>query len=116
MAENAPEPAQDEERPVVAPTFGSGLLAGESVEIEVQANAFLHHMVRNLVGSLVYIGQGRKPVAWMSELLAMKDRKLSAPTFSAAGLYLVGVRYETRWGLPETDDTMPLGLEGVLRG
>ena len=89
---------------------------GELIVFEFEASAFLHHMVRNLVGSLVYIGQGRKPVAWMSELLAMKDRKLSAPTFSAAGLYLVGVRYETRWGLPETDDTMPLGLEGVLRG
>ena len=89
---------------------------GELIVFEFEASAFLHHMVRNLVGSLVYIGQGRKPVAWMSELLAMKDRKLSTPTFSAAGLYLVGVRYETRWGLPETDDTMPLGLEGVLRG
>ena len=89
---------------------------GELVVFDFEASAFLHHMVRNLVGSLVYIGQGRQPVAWMDELLAMKDRRLAAPTFAASGLYLVGVRYEAHWGLPAPGDTMPLEMEGALRG
>ena len=88
---------------------------GELVVFDFEASAFLHHMVRNLVGSLVYIGQGRQPVDWMGELLMMKDRTLAAPTFSAAGLYLVGVCYEPWWGLPPTSETMPLELEGALR-
>ena len=51
----------------------------------------------------------------MRELLAMKDRTQAAPTFAADGLYLVGVRYEAHWGVPETGDTMPLEMEGALR-
>lgn len=89
---------------------------GELVVFDFEASAFLHHMVRNLVGSLIYIGQGRQPVSWMAELLEMKDRRQAAPTFSAAGLYLVGVCYEPHWGLPENSGTMPSGLEGALRG
>ena len=88
---------------------------GELIVFDFEASAFLHHMVRNLVGSLVYIGQGKQSPEWMSELLSMQDRRLAAPTFSAAGLYLVGVRYEARWGLPDAEETMPLSLEGVLR-
>ena len=88
---------------------------GELVVFDFEASAFLHHMVRNLVGSLVYIGQGRQPFGWMRELLAMKDRTQAAPTFAADGLYLVGVRYEAHWGVPETGDTMPLEMEGALR-
>ena len=57
-------------------------------------------MVRNMVGSLVYVGQGKQPPSWIDELLEAADRTRAAPTFSAAGLYLVGVRYEARWGLP----------------
>ena len=87
---------------------------GDLIVFEFEASAFLHHMVRNLVGSLVYIGQGREAVGWMAELLAMKDRRVAAPTFSAAGLYLVGVSYEAHWGLPETATSMPIELEGVL--
>jgi tRNA pseudouridine38-40 synthase len=67
---------------------------------DFEASAFLHHMVRNMVGSLVYVGQGKQPPSWIRDLLAAGDRKMAAPTFSAAGLYLVGVRYEDRWGLP----------------
>ena len=73
---------------------------GERVEFTVCANAFLHHMVRNLVGCLVYVGAGRQPAAWMGEVLASRDRRLAAPTFSAHGLYLEHVRYDARWGLP----------------
>ena len=75
---------------------------GECVEFTVCANAFLHHMVRNLVGCLVYVGAGRQSTAWMGEVLASRDRRLAAPTFSAHGLYLEHVRYDARWGLPDS--------------
>jgi tRNA pseudouridine38-40 synthase len=65
-----------------------------------RANAFLHHMIRNLVGSLVYIGARREDTDWLGTLLASRDRKLAAPTFSAAGLYLCGVEYDPAFGLP----------------
>ncbi|MEO8409238.1 MAG: tRNA pseudouridine(38-40) synthase TruA [Propionivibrio sp.] len=78
--------------------------SGEMVVFEFAAGAFLHHMVRNLVGSLVYVGQGKQPPQWMAELLAAGDRRLAAPTFSAAGLYLVGVSYASHWGLPIVGD------------
>lgn len=77
---------------------------GEMIIFDFEAGAFLHHMVRNLVGSLVYVGQGKHPPEWMAQLLVSGDRRLAAPTFSAAGLYLVGVMYEPRWGLPVCDD------------
>lgn len=70
------------------------------VVFDVQANAFLHHMVRNIVGSLVYVGKGRFPPEWVGELLAGRDRTRAAPTFPAAGLYLSRVEYEPRWSLP----------------
>jgi len=75
------------------------------------ANAFLHHMVRNIVGCLVYIGKGNQPPQWISELIAAQDRRLAAPTFSADGLYLFGVRYDARWSLPEFPPMMPFDLE-----
>jgi tRNA pseudouridine38-40 synthase len=85
---------------------------GEFVELTVTANAFLHHMVRNLVGALVYVGTGRQPAAWIGDLLAARRRALAAPTFSAAGLYLAGVEYDPAFGLPsQTRD--PLALEAV---
>ena len=64
------------------------------------ANAFLHHMVRNIVGTLVYVGKGKYPPSWVRTLLKDRDRKHAAPTFSAAGLYFVGVDYDATWGLP----------------
>lgn len=66
------------------------------------ANAFLHHQVRNMVGALVYIGKGRYPPVFIRELLALGDRKMAPPTFSPAGLYLTGVAYAEKWGLPDT--------------
>lgn len=65
------------------------------------ANAFLHHMVRNLVGALVYVGKGRQPPGWIADLLAVRDRGAAAPTFAAEGLYLCGVEYPRRWSLPD---------------
>ena len=74
------------------------------------ASAFLHHMVRNLVGTLVHIGKGAQPPGWIDELLAMRDRKLAAPTFAPDGLYFRGPVYEPHWGLPEAADDLPGGL------
>ena len=67
------------------------------------ANAFLHHMVRNLVGALLYIGMGRQEPSWMAELLQQRDRRLAAPTFAPNGLYLAGVDYDAIHGLPTND-------------
>ena len=71
------------------------------IEFVVRANAFLHHMVRNIVGTLVYVGKGKHPPAWVEELLASKERSKAAPTFGPEGLYLEKVEYESRWGLPQ---------------
>lgn len=68
---------------------------------EFEANAFLHHMIRNIMGCLVYIGQGRQPADWMTQVLLACDRKVAAPTFSPDGLYFLGPRYAAHWGLPE---------------
>jgi tRNA pseudouridine38-40 synthase len=66
----------------------------------IRANAFLHHMVRNLVGTLVYVGKGKHPPQWVSEVLRSRDRAQAAPTFGPEGLYLERIEYETKWGLP----------------
>lgn len=70
--------------------------------IEFEANAFLHHMIRNIMGCLVQIGQGKKPPEWMAEVLAARERRAAAPTFSPDGLYFLGPRYEAHWGIPES--------------
>jgi tRNA pseudouridine38-40 synthase len=73
---------------------------GNTFIFELCANAFLHHMVRNIVGCLVYVGKGKYPPEWMQTLLVGRDRSKAAPTFSAAGLYLAGVGYDSKWNLP----------------
>lgn len=73
---------------------------GPWVTFDFEANAFLHHMIRNMVGALVYVGKGAQSASWMEELLLMRDRRLAAPTFEAAGLYLCGVQYPDQWNLP----------------
>ena len=72
----------------------------DRVVMEVQANAFLHHMVRNIVGSLLPVGRGERPEAWVGELLAGRDRIVAGPTASAAGLVFLGPRYPPEWDLP----------------
>lgn len=69
--------------------------------LDFRANAFLHHMVRNIVGALVWVGSGKRDAGWICDLLASRDRTLGAPTFDAAGLYLASVGYDPRWHLPE---------------
>jgi tRNA pseudouridine38-40 synthase len=73
------------------------------IVFELEANAFLHHMVRNIVGCLVYVGKGKYPPAWMADLLASKSRHLAAPTFSPDGLYLRRISYDPKWGLPQQE-------------
>ena len=73
---------------------------GERVSVEVQANAFLHHMVRNIVGTLLPIGRGEQPESWAAELLAGKDRTVAGPTAPAEGLVFLGPKYPGDWALP----------------
>lgn len=75
------------------------------VIIDIKANAFVHHMVRNIVGSLIEVGNGNHPTSWIAELLALRDRTQAAATARAEGLYLVAVDYPEHFGLPE----LPLG-------
>ncbi len=74
----------------------------DMIRFELHADAFLQHMVRNIVGALVYIGDSRQPSGWLAELLGSRDRTRGAPTFAAAGLYLTGIDYSVRWNLPAT--------------
>jgi tRNA pseudouridine38-40 synthase len=67
---------------------------------EFEGSAFLHHMVRNIMGCLIAIGQGKQPVNWMQTVLAARSRDAAAPTFSPDGLYFLGPVYDPVWGLP----------------
>ncbi|MCL4106607.1 UNVERIFIED_CONTAM: hypothetical protein GTU68_009741, partial [Idotea baltica] len=78
---------------------------GQLVVIDIEANAFLHHMVRNIAGSLLVVGSGRAELGWLGRVLALKDRNQAADTASPHGLYLVHVDYAQEYGLPQT----PLG-------
>ena len=73
---------------------------GDLIVLEIKANAFLHHMVRNIVGVLLAIGAGERPVGWMAEVLAARDRRKGGVTARPHGLYLVDVGYPARFGLP----------------
>ena len=72
------------------------------VRFDFSADAFLHHMVRNIVGALVYVGAGKKPPEWINHLLTERDRTRAAPTIAPEGLYLCGADYPDRFGLPPT--------------
>jgi tRNA pseudouridine38-40 synthase len=74
---------------------------GDKIRIDVHANAFLHHMVRNIVGALVYVGAQKVPTPQMREWLLARNRAALPPTFSAAGLYLAGMEYPAQFALPE---------------
>jgi tRNA pseudouridine38-40 synthase len=73
---------------------------GDIIRFSLTANAFLHHMVRNIVGSLIYIGKGKHRPEWLAEVLHSRDRARAAPTFPPHGLYLAKVDYESKWALP----------------
>ena len=73
---------------------------GDYVIVDIKANAFLHHMVRNITGSLCEIGAGEQSVDWMQELLSQQDRTQAAATAKPHGLYLVAVDYPEQWNIP----------------
>jgi tRNA pseudouridine38-40 synthase len=74
---------------------------GQLLVFSFRANAFLQHMIRNLMGALVWVGAGRQPASWMGWLLEQRNRNLGPPTFMPEGLYLSGVEYEPNWRLPK---------------
>ena len=80
---------------------------GDFVLVEVAANAFLHHMVRNIAGLLIHVGQGKWVPGRAAEVLAGRDRRENAPTAPAGGLYFWSVHYPRVFGLPDDCDTMP---------
>lgn len=83
---------------------------GDFIIINVTANAFLHHMVRNIAGVLMTIGSGRRPVSWIESVLKAKDRKMGAETAPPYGLYLVNVKYPQEFGIPSFDTKILFGL------
>jgi tRNA pseudouridine38-40 synthase len=94
--------AECQARTPVREIYRAGLSRhGEFVVFEFRANAFLHHQIRNMVGALVWVGQGRRPPEWVAELLASRDRTRGAATYAPDGLYLAGVRYDAAFGLPD---------------
>ncbi|EDK13872.1 TPA: tRNA pseudouridine(38-40) synthase TruA [Haemophilus influenzae] len=86
---------------------------GKYIIVDIQANAFVHHMVRNIVGSLIEVGAGNKPIEWMQWLLEQKNRQLAAPTAKPDGLYLVDVIYPQKFDIPKRP-IGPLFLEDGL--
>lgn len=80
---------------------------GDMIVFTLKANAFLHHMVRNIVGSLVVVGSGKQGPEWMGQVLALRDRSRAAPTFMPDGLYLARVDYPDAWALPQEMRSWP---------
>ncbi|MDO5531777.1 tRNA pseudouridine(38-40) synthase TruA [Sutterella sp.] len=87
--------------PVRTVTELSLIRQGDLVGVRISANAFLQHMVRNIVGALIYVGTGREAPGWIAEVLAARRRDVAAPTFSPSGLYLTGVGYPENPELPQ---------------
>jgi tRNA pseudouridine38-40 synthase len=75
---------------------------GDRVDFVLRANAFLHHMVRNIVGTLVHVGKGARAPGWVLDVLRSRDRGRAAATFGPQGLYLESVQYDPAWELPGT--------------
>jgi tRNA pseudouridine38-40 synthase len=73
---------------------------GMSIIIDIRANAFLHHMVRNIAGTLIAVGHQKYPPAWVDEVLKAKDRRMAGMMAAPNGLYLVNVSYPTRFDIP----------------
>ena len=80
---------------------GGGIAHGVLVERpEDPADAFLHHMIRNIMGCLLAVGQGQQSPQWLGQVLAARNRGAAAPTFSPDGLYFLGPVYDDAWNLP----------------
>ena len=89
---------------------------GDLFVFEFEADAFLQHMVRNIVGSLIYVGKGEHDPSWIGTILEGKDRNRAAPTFMPDGLYLVKVTYDSRWNLPQPGETGGFGQPDGFSG
>jgi len=87
---------------------------GDLIVFTLRASAFLHHMVRNIVGSLIFVGSGKREPVWMAEILHSKDRSVAAPTFMPDGLYLAKIDYDEKWGLPQSDSSEMPGFLSLL--
>ncbi len=87
--------------------------SGEQVIIDLSANAFLHHMVRNIAGVLIAIGTGKQPISWTQDLLEIKNRRLGGVTAPPDGLHLAGVYYPPQYGLLKNPmfDKLPLDAQ-----
>jgi tRNA pseudouridine38-40 synthase len=81
------------------------------VSIDITANAFLYHMVRNIVGSLIAVGTGEKTTEWFKQVFLGRDRNLAGVTAESRGLCFMFVRYDAKYQLPEKSDTLPFLLE-----
>ncbi len=86
--------------------------AGEWLVLDVAANAFLHHMVRNIAGLLIAVGSGEAPIERVAEVLAARDRRLNAATAPPDGLYLARVEYPPEFGLPDVPLAEPRAFSG----
>ena len=84
---------------------------GDIVTIDIAANAFLYHMVRNIAGTLLEVGLGAREPSWVAEVLAARDRRLAGVTAPPDGLYFMGVRYPDALGLPDRPPSFPTGEE-----
>ncbi|WP_136418097.1 tRNA pseudouridine(38-40) synthase TruA [Herbaspirillum sp. ST 5-3] len=74
---------------------------GDIIVFTLTASAFLHHMVRNIVGALIVVGNGNQAPQWLNEILVGRDRSRAAPTFMPDGLYLARISYDAKWRLPQ---------------
>jgi len=79
---------------------------GDYWRFDFDADAFLHHMIRNIMGALIAVGSGGRDAAWLAEVLAGRDRSLAAPTFSPDGLYFLGPYYDAGHAIPERTPAM----------
>jgi tRNA pseudouridine38-40 synthase len=80
---------------------------GDIVSFDITANAFLYHMVRNIAGSLVAVGEGEKSIEWFAGVFKGQDRKLAGVTAESQGLCFMNVRYDSKYGLPEQEEPFP---------
>jgi len=88
----------------------------QHVMVQIEGNAFLHNMVRIIVGSLIGVGTGDQSAGWMASVLQARDRTLAGTTAVASGLYFMGPHYDEAFGIPHWGDSLPDASTGVLSG
>jgi tRNA pseudouridine38-40 synthase len=99
----SPTPIKLLRQVAVSRCVGSSERAEQGIywRFDFEGKAFLHHMIRNIMGCLLAVGTGTRPPEWVAEVLQARNRAVAAPTFSPHGLYFLGPTYDDRWGLPE---------------